>query len=183
VVREAITGKVVHADWLLQSDEVTLKAFLRPVKALGFKTLATVSDQQGTLVRALKGTWHKPHQACQSHFLRDAAKPLMERDRALMVEIKARIRGIRPIERQVEAAAGTDQRARIVGIYLLALRQGLRLRSRAPLHLGGILLYELLDDLVNSLQRCLKKGGMNAWRNCWPWFNPYAMSTVPGSAR
>ena len=78
----------------MQTDESTLKTFLQVVKAMGFKTLATLSDQQPALVKALNATWRKPHQACQAHFLRDAAKPLVEADRARMVEMKAKIRGL-----------------------------------------------------------------------------------------
>ena len=160
VVREVLTRLVVRAEWLSQVDQPTLKAFLQPVKALGLKTLATVSDQQLALVKALKATWHKPHQACQSHFLRDAATPLIEQDRARMVEIKAKIRGIRAIERQIEAATSQDRSAVIVGTYALAIRQGLRFRSRAPLQLGGVRLCALLDELTCSIQRCLKKETM-----------------------
>lgn len=160
VVREVMTRLVVRAEWLSQMDEPTLKAFLQPVKALGLKTLATVSDQQLALVKALKATWRKPHQACQAHFLRDAAVPLIEQDRARMVEIKAKIRGIRAIERQIEVAGASDRSAAIVGMYALAIRQGLRFRSRAPLQLGGVRLYALLDELTGSIQRCLKKEAM-----------------------
>jgi hypothetical protein len=166
VVREVLTHTVVHAEWLRQVDEPTLKVFLRPVKAWGLKTLASVSDQQPALVKALKATWHKPHQACQAHFLRDAAEPLVEQDRAQMVKMKAKIRGIRAIERQIEAAAATDRSASIVGTYVLALRQGLHFRSRAPLQLGGIHLYALLDELTCSIQCSLKKGAMNVSPNC-----------------
>jgi len=166
VVREVLTRLVVHAEWLSQIDQPTLKVFLQPVKALGLKTLATVSDQQLALVKALKATWRKPHQACQSHFLRDAATPLIEQDRARMVEIKAKIRGIRAIERQIEAAAPQDRSASIVGTYALAIRQGLRFRSRAPLQLGGVRLYALLDELTRSIQRCLKKGTISVSPNC-----------------
>jgi hypothetical protein len=166
VVREVLTRLVVRAEWLSQIDQPTLAAFLQPVKALGLKTLATVSDQQRALVKALKATWRKPHQACQSHFLRDAAAPLIERDRARMVEIKEKIRGIRAIERQIEAAGALDQSAGIVGMYALAIRQGLRFRSRAPLQLGGVRLYALLDELTCSIQRCLKKGTMSVSPNC-----------------
>src|SRR3970282_2842212 len=56
VVREVLTSKVVHAEWLMQTDESTLKTFLQPVKAMGFKTLATLSDQQPALVKALTDT-------------------------------------------------------------------------------------------------------------------------------
>jgi hypothetical protein len=166
VVREVLTRTIVRAEWLCQIDEPTLKAFLQPVKALGFKTLATVSDQQLALVKALKATWRKPHQACQAHFLRDAAAPLVEADRARMVEIKAKIRGIRAIERQIETAPSQDQSAIIVGTYALAIRQGLHFRSRAPLQLGGIRLYALLDEVTRSIQRCLKKGAMCASPSC-----------------
>lgn len=166
VVREVLTRTVVRAEWLCQIDEPTLKAFLQPVKALGLKVLATVSEQQLALVKALKATWCKPHQACQSHFLRAAAAPLLEADRARMVEIKAKTRGIRALERQIEAAPPQDQSAVMVGTYALAIRQGLHFRSRAPLQLGGIRLYALLDELTRSIQRCLKKGAMYASPNC-----------------
>ena len=171
VVREVLTRTVVRAEWLCQVDESTLKKFLQPVKALGLKALATVSDQQLALVKALQATWRKPHQACQSHFLRDAAVPLVEQDRARMVEIKAKLRGIRAIERQIEAAPPTDRSAIIVGTYALAIRQGLHFRSRAPLQLGGVRLYALLDEQTRSMQRCLKKGAMRVSPSCSTWCN------------
>ena len=166
VVREVLTRTIVRAEWLSQVDQLTLKAFLQPVKALGLKTLATVSDQQRALVKALKATWRKPHQACQSHFLRNAVAPLIEQDRARMVEIKAKIRGIRAIERQIEAASPQDPSAVIVGTYALAIRQGLRFRSRAPLQLGGVRLDSMLDELTRSIQRCLKRGAMCVSPSC-----------------
>lgn len=178
VVREVLTSKVVHADWLRQTDEATLKTFLQPVKALPFKTLATLSDQQSALVKALTATWPKPHQACQSHFLRDAAKPLVEADRACLVEIKAQIRGIRALERELESAPVNDPRAPIISAYLLALRQGLHLRTRAPLQLGGLRLYALLEDVTRSVQRCLKKGAMRVWSSCWLWCIPCAIGST-----
>jgi hypothetical protein len=163
VVREVLTGRVVRADWLTQVNETTLKTFLQPVKTLGFKTRATLSDQQPALVKALKAIWHKPHQACQSHFMRDAAKPLVDADRAWMVDIKAKIRGIRAIEQQIEDDPPDDRRASAIRVYILALRQGLRFRSRAPFRFGGLRLYDLLTALARSMRRCLKKGAMHAW--------------------
>jgi hypothetical protein len=163
VVREVLTGKVVHAAWLVQVSENSLKAFLQPVKALRFRTRATLSDQQPALVKALKAVWRKPHQACQSHFIRDAAKPLVEADRAWMVDIKAKIRGIRAIERQIEGDPPEEPRASVIRVYILAIRQGLRFRSRSPFQLGGLRLYDLLTNLARSMRRCLKKGAMRAW--------------------
>jgi hypothetical protein len=153
----------VVREGLVQVSENSLKAFLQPVKALRFKTRATLSDQQPALVKALKAVWRKPHQACQSHFIRDAAKPLVEADRAWMVDIKAKIRGIRAIERQIEGDPPDDPRASAIRVYILAIRQGLRFRSRSPFRLGGLRLYDLLANLARSMRRCLKKGAMRAW--------------------
>ncbi|MBC8445970.1 MAG: hypothetical protein H8D74_02090 [Chloroflexi bacterium] len=53
VAREVLTGKLLAAGWLPRVDELTLKEFLAPVKALDLPLLATVSDKQSALVRAL----------------------------------------------------------------------------------------------------------------------------------
>lgn len=101
----------------------------------------------------------------------------MEQDRARMVEIKAKIRGIRAIERQIETAPPTDRSATIVGTYALAIRQGLHFRSRAPLQLGGVRLYALLDELTRSIQHCLKKGAINVSPSCSVSFNRCGMNS------
>lgn len=62
----------------------------------------------------------------------------MEQDRARMLEIKAKIRGRRALERQIEAALPMDRCPISVGTYALAVRQGLHFRSRARWQLGGI---------------------------------------------
>jgi hypothetical protein len=103
---------------------------------------------------------------------------LVEQDRARMVEIKAKLRGIRVIERQIEVAPRVDRSAIIVGTYALAIRQGLHFRSRAPLQLGGVRLYALLDEQTRSMQRCLKKGALHVSRNCSRWCSLCGMNFV-----
>ena len=51
------------------------------------------------MAQALSGV---PHQLCHFHYLREAAKPIYEADRHAKKELKKRVRGIRPIERQAE---------------------------------------------------------------------------------
>ncbi len=57
---------------------------------------------------------------CQFHYLRDAAKPISEADRHAKKELKKRVRGVRPIER--EAEEGDDVEAEIVRGYGAAVR-------------------------------------------------------------
>jgi hypothetical protein len=55
-----------------------------------------------------------PHRSCQNHFLRDLAKPTLEKDSRAKVQMRKKVRGLRDIEREVleqrrERAAGQDQ--------------------------------------------------------------------------
>lgn len=101
VVREVLTGSLLAAGWLPRVDEKTLAAFLAPVKALDLPFLATVSDKQRALIKALNTTWpNLPHQYCQAHYLSNAVTPLYEADEHMKTQLR----------KQVRAAAGTTMR-------------------------------------------------------------------------
>lgn len=71
-----------------------------------------------------------PHQLCQYHALREAAEPLWEADRHLLVEAKKELRGLREVEertRRPEEPEPTDPASEVVLDTVLALRQ-IRLR-------------------------------------------------------
>jgi hypothetical protein len=55
------------------------------------------------VARVLPGA---PHQLCQFHSLREAAKPIFESDRHAKKELPKRVRGVRPIERSLEGQTG-----------------------------------------------------------------------------
>jgi len=94
----------------------------------GVSVAGVISDGQhsvrNAVAAALPGV---PHQLCQFHYLREAARPIFEMDRHAKKELKKHVRDIRPIERAVEAraAAGDDDDAAGPG------RRGLLL-GRAP---------------------------------------------------
>ena len=101
VVREVLTGTLLAAGWLPRVDETTLREFLAPVKALDLPWLATVSDKQSALIKALDATWPAlPHQYCQAHYLSNAVTPLYEADEHVKTQLR----------KQVRAAAGTTMR-------------------------------------------------------------------------
>ena len=51
-----------------------------------------------------------PHQLCHFHYLREAATPVYEADRHAKVQLKKKVRGIRPIERKVEGREDAEAR-------------------------------------------------------------------------
>jgi len=126
VAREVLTGKLLAAGWLPRVDEPTLKEFLAPVKALGLPLLATVSDKQSALVRALNATWPDiPHQYCQAHYLSNAATPIYEADEHMKTQLRKQVRAeagvtMRQVQAEVKGKSASDDTPPLVVTGLAA---------------------------------------------------------------
>jgi len=109
VVREVQTDRILVAGWLPRVNHKTLKALLKPVVDMGLPILATVSDKQGCVRKALQEVWPDvPHQWCQSHYLGHATRPIYNYDSALKAEMRKTIR--REIrERMGDVLSGSDE--------------------------------------------------------------------------
>ena len=98
-----------------------------------------------------------PHQLCQFHYLREAAKPVYEADRHAKVQLKKKVRGIRPIERKVEGRE--DDEAGAIRGYCAAVRSALTDDGRPPLAASGLKLHGRLAAVAASLDRVGAKRG------------------------
>ncbi len=163
VLRDVLSGEVLLARALLGSGEEQLvPLFQEIVQALGddLPILGVISDGQRSIrnavQRALPGV---PHQLCQFHFLREAARPIYEADRHAKVLLKKNLRGIRKIERRLEAR--NDQHAGVLTAYCLAVRSALTDDGRPPLVASGLRLKQRVEQIEASLDRVLEtqKGG------------------------
>ena len=164
VLRDCLSGEVLLARSLLSSSEDDLAALIREVKnALSVPIVGAVSDGQHSIRNAVAKALPKvAHQLCHFHYLREAARPIYEADRHAKKELKKRVRGIRPIERQVEGR--TDRQAQAVGGYCSAVRSAITDDGRPPLQASGLKLHGRLSAVSASLEQVRKKG---AWaRNC-----------------
>src|SRR5918996_267491 len=105
VIRDCLSGEPLLARSLLSATEADLAVLLREVKdALPVPILGVVSDGQQSIGRAVASALPGiPHQLCQFHYLREAARPIYEADRHAKKELKKVVRGVRPIERAVES--------------------------------------------------------------------------------
>src|SRR3990170_3831424 len=122
VIRDCLSGEVLLARSLLSATEKDLAGLLRQVKAaLSVSVMGGISDGQQSIRKAgaaaLPGV---PHQLCQFHYLREAARPIHEADRHAKKELKKRVRGVRPIERAVQERS--DAGAQVVRGYCAAVR-------------------------------------------------------------
>jgi len=161
VVRDCLSGQVLLARSLLSSSEGDVAALLTQVKSsLGpsVSISGVISDGQHSIrnavATALPGV---PHQLCQFHYLREAARPLYELDRHAKKELKKRVRDIRPIERGSEGKA--DQESQATMGYCSAVRSAITDDGRPPLEASGLKLRERLSAIHASLDRVEEKGG------------------------
>jgi len=158
VVRECLSGEVLLARSLLGATEKDLVPLLREVAdALEVPIEGVVSDGQHAIRKAVGNALPGvPHQLCQFHYLREAAREVYEADRHAKKELKKRVRGVRPIERELEGR--NDPEAEAVRGYCLAVRSAIADDGRPPLSASGIKLHERLSAIRDSVQRMSKKG-------------------------
>ena len=159
VLRDCLSGEVLLSRSLLSATIKDLSAMIRAVRdALPVPITGAISARQQTIRKALARTLPGvPHQQCHFHYLREAAKPIYEADRHAKKELKKTVRGVRPIERQVEGQEGPL--AEVVQGYCSAVRSALTDDGRPPLDAKGLLLEERLTAIAASLDRLAEKGG------------------------
>jgi hypothetical protein len=96
-----------------------------------------------------------PHQLCQFHYLKDAIKPFYETDRHAKTELKKRLRGVRPIERALEALPTPENDA--IRDCCLAVRASLTDDGHSPLEASGLRLYSRIKQISDSIGRVQEK--------------------------
>jgi hypothetical protein len=164
VLRDVVSGEPLLARSLLGATADDLVPLLEEVQTAltgeraeeAIPIRAVISDGQVSIrhavARVLPGV---PHQLCQFHYLREAAKPVFEADRhakkALKKELKKRVRGVRPIERSLEGQS--DVQAEVTRSYCLAVRSALTDDGRPPLSASGLKLRGRLEAIADSLER------------------------------
>ena len=185
VVREVQEESLLAVAWLLRVNHKTLGVLLKPVVDLGLPILATVSDKQGCVRKALDEVLPDvPHQWCQSHYLGNATRPIYDRDSELKTELRKTIRGeIRESMREVlsdpegsyispqivtgvaivepiplEQAEQPATRGEVVRDLALDLRQALSRKGRAPFIMSGLPMFDDLCALRHTLAQCLTLG-------------------------
>ena len=158
VLRDCLSGEVLLARSLLSATSADLAVLVREVVAsIGVPITGVVSDGQHSIRLAVgQAPPGVPHQLCQFHYLREAARPIYEADRHAKKELKKAVRGVRPIERAMEGRA--DAEAEAVRGYCAAVRGAITDDGRAPLSASGLKLEGRLGAVAASLGRVAQKG-------------------------
>jgi hypothetical protein len=106
VVRELRLKRVWFATPLLSSSAPEVKSVFEQAdawaKQLGKPVRLWISDKQKAFVTGVAEVFAGvPHRYCNNHFLRDLAKPVLERDSHAKVQMRRKVRGLRQVERRI----------------------------------------------------------------------------------
>jgi len=167
VVRDCLSGEVLLARSLLSATQDDLARLLKEVTAaLSVPVVGVISDGQHSIRKAVaKALPGIPHGLCHYHYLREAATPIHAADRHAKKELKKLVRGVRPLERQVEGLEG--EMDHITQDYCQAIRAALTDDGLPPLDAAGLRLRWRLRLIAHSLEQAGKKGGFpRSWRGC-----------------
>lgn len=161
VLQDALTSKVLYADYLYNSSSGNIAAIIGKVRdaleRLGIPIIAVISDHQVSIrlgvKRALPGV---RHQFCHFHVLRNACLPVMDLDRNLKKKIRKRIRGIPKIERSLQGR--DDPMASQVRDACSLLRGLLIYPGTKPLTFSGMSVFQRLASIDGTIRRMLLAG-------------------------
>lgn len=152
---------------------------------MGKTVVLWVSDKQDAFVTGIAAEFPGvTHRYCDNHFLRDAAKPVLEADSHAKVQMRRKVRGLRKIEQAVlkheresaepnpatndpEAtltvstesvrpkATNEDSACAVVLAYCTAVRGILNDDQGGPLEPPGLRMADALNEVRDSIQRNL----------------------------
>jgi Transposase, Mutator family len=106
VVREVNAKRVWFGEALLSSSQDEVRRLVIRAREwaerLGLPVSLWISDKQDAFVKSIAAEFSDvPHRYCQNHFLRNLAKPTLEKDSSAKVQMRKKVRGLRDIEREV----------------------------------------------------------------------------------
>ena len=176
LVRELQCGVTLLAENLEESSHEALRVqIFEPLAALaqelGLGWEGIVSDAQESLRLAIAQTLKDvPYQVCQTHCLREAGKLTFEADRAMKTALKRSFRYTLPrLRRRIQTLPQEDPFRAVLLDYVSVLRGLLLAGGVAPFALGGLHVFEALEDLEGSVLRCQKKATTSSYAGWLSW--------------
>ncbi len=179
VVREVTRNRIWFAEPLLSGATSEIrKLFVRAkrlAQALHLNVALWISDKQDAFLKCVAVEFPGvPHRYCENHFFRDLAKPVLDMDSTAKKKMRANIRGLRALEREIldarqaakrRPSAGRKRTASLAGSggnvvldYCSVVRGILNDNHGGPAHPAGLRMLEALGDVQASLRRVASSG-------------------------
>jgi len=171
LLRDVLTGRILHADTVTESTKERLKELLAPVVALEVPVMGVISDAQPTELQAVAELWpNVPHQICQFHAIREAGRLIYNADHRVKTDMRISMqerthayrhdlhKRLREAEESKTEHEQEITQLQILEEYAATVEGALNVESQAPFHYGGLATQEALIQIQASLEK-LEKGG------------------------
>src|SRR5258708_24867110 len=171
LLRDVLTGRILHADNVTESTRERLKQLLAPVIALKVPVIGVISDAQPTELQAVAELWPEtPHQICQFHAIREAGRLIYNADHRVKTDMRIRMQGkthayrldlhqrLREAENSHKDHEQPIHQLQILEEYYATVEGALNLESQAPFQYGGLAMQEALTQIQASLEKLEKRG-------------------------
>jgi hypothetical protein len=171
LLRDVLTGRILHAENVTESTKDRLKQLLAPVVGLKVPVIGVISDAQPTELQAVAELWPGiPHQICQFHALREAGRLIYNADHRVKTDMRIRMqerthayrhdlhKRLQEAEKSKQADEQEITQLQILEEYAATVEGALNLESQAPFQYGGLAMQEALTRIETSLEK-LEKGG------------------------
>src|SRR5712691_11874369 len=151
LLRDVLTGRILHAENVTESTKECLKQLLAPVVALEVPVIGVISDAQPTELQAVAEIWPNiPNQICQFHVIRDAGRLIYQADTRVRNDMRARMKQKtheyrQNLQKRFKEADGQEEKneqeteqLHILEQYAATVEGALQIDSKAPFQYGGL---------------------------------------------
>src|SRR6266849_6374030 len=165
LLRDVLTGRILHAENVTESTKERLKQILDPVVGLKVPVIGVISDAQPTELQAVAELWPgTPHQICQFHAIREAGRLIyvlnhrIKTDMRICMQEKTHTYRQDLHRRMRTAAAQERSQLAVLETYAATVEGALNIDGIPPFGYGGLAMQEALDQIHTSLAQLEKKG-------------------------
>ncbi len=171
LMRDVLTGRILHAENVTESTKERLKEILAPVVALNVPVLGAISAAQPTELQAVADLWPAvPHQICQLHALREAGRLMYTADHRVKTDMRIRMQPktheyrhnlhtrLREAEEKRDQKEQEIEQVPILEHYAAMVEGALTIDGLKAFGYAGLQMQEALSTIQTSLEK-LEKGG------------------------
>lgn len=171
LMRDVLTGRILHAENVTESTKARLKEILLPVVALNVPVLGVISDAQPTELQAVADLWpHVPHQICQFHALREAGRLIYNADHRVKTDMRISMqqktheyrhnlhKRLREAKEKTQGKQQEIEQLQILEQYAAVVEGALNIDGLKPFGYAGLEMQAALSKIQTSLEK-LEKGG------------------------
>lgn len=163
LLRDVLTGRVLHAENVTDSTKERLKQLLTPIVALQVPVIGGSSDAQPTELQAVAEMWPGiPHQICQFHAIREAGRLIYNADHQVKTDMRIHMqqktheyrqnlhKRLQEVEEKKEGQEPEITQLRILENYAAMVEGALNIDGLKPFHYAGLAMQEALTSIETS---------------------------------